>query len=175
MVGFLGLAAGIAAFYIFIYRDFNDTKKFVFKSVCIYLSLIVTVFVVLITVWTVRDAVEEKKSDMLPTRLSYAERNADDYAWLVSEMKYERDFEPEFEYLWERAEMYESCYRYQIFAAAAENMPSEEKIYAENAEKYREMLLSLCKAPDYEKNIPYGEYFLRQAGLTDAKDGDGKQ
>lgn len=174
MVGFLGFVAGIAAFFILVYRKWNDTKKFVFKSVCVYLSLIVTVFTVWMAVWSVREAVEKKKSDMLPSRLLYAERNADDYAWLVFEMKYERDYEPEFEYLWERAGMYQSSFYYRIFAAAAENMP-EEGSYEAYAEKYREMLFSLCTAPDYEENIPYGEYFLKQTGLTEAKDADDKQ
>lgn len=175
MVTFLGFVAGITVLYILVYRKWNYTKKFVFKSVCIYLSLIVTVFAVLITVWTVREAVEKRKSDMLPSRLFYAERQTDDYADLVTEMEYARDYEPEFEHLWERAEMHQSSFYYQIFAAAAENMPDEEGRYKAYTEKYREILLSLCTEPDYEENIPYGEYFLKQAGLTAAKDEGGKQ
>ncbi|MBQ7780842.1 MAG: hypothetical protein IJ405_02295 [Lachnospiraceae bacterium] len=165
MIGFLIVIAAIAAFYIYIYRHWDYKKKFNFKSVMIYISLGLLVLMIELVISFVMEAAEEERYNMLESRLDrvqYLEAYAD-YSQMQDILVLYDDYEPEFEYAWERVEMYANYNQYLIFRNAAENGLGEE--YVAMAEKYREALLALCLEPDYPENIPYGEDFLKRAGL----------
>lgn len=165
MIGFLIVIAAIAAFYIYIYRHWDYKKKFNFKSVMIYISLGLLVLMIELVISFVMEAAEEERYNMLESRLDrvqYLEAYAD-YSQMQDTMVVYGDYEPEFEYAWERVEMYANYNRYLIFREAAENGLGEEHVAM--AEKYREALLALSLEPDYPENIPYGEDFLKRAGL----------
>lgn len=167
MIGLLLVAVACIAFYIYIYKNWDYKKKFVFKTIMIYLSLGILLLMVWLVVVFVKDAAEEEKADMIETRMErirYLEGCAD-YFQMQDALKLYDDYEPEFEYAWERVQMYANCNRYLIFAAAEEAGLGEE--YHLMAEKYKEALLSLGLYPDYQQNLPYGEYFLKRAGLLD--------
>lgn len=165
MIGFLVVIAAMAAFYIYIYRHWDYKKKFTFKSVMIYVSLGILVLMVWILIGFVKEAAEEERYNMLESRLDRVRdlEGYADYSRLQDTMILYGDYEPEFEYAWERVEMYANYNQYLIFARAAEAGLGEG--YETMAEKYKEALLSLCLEPDYPKNIPYGEDFLKRAGL----------
>ena len=167
MMGFLIVIAAIVAFYIFIYMHWDYKKKFTCKSVMIYISLGILALVIWIVIVCVRDAAEEERYNMLETRLDRIRdlEGYADYSQMQDILVLYDDYEPEFEYAWERVEMYSNYNQYLIFRNAAENGLGEE--YVAMAEKYRETLLTLCLEPDYPENIPYGEDFLKRAGLFD--------
>lgn len=169
MIGFLVVIAAIAAFYIYIYRHWDYKKKFNFKSVMIYISLGILVLMIELVISFVMEAAEEEEYNMLETRLDRirAEEGYADYSRMQDTMVLYGDYETEFEYAWERVEMYANYNRYLIFREAAEKGLGEE--YAAMAAKYREALLTLCLDPDYPENIPYGEDFLKRAGLFEEK------
>lgn len=155
----------IAVFYIKVYREWNYNRKFVFKSVLIYLGLGFTALMLFATVAAVGGVIENQREKMLPTRLEYAEHDIErsDYTGAANYMVYSNSYEEEFEYIWERVSMYECCLRYRFFAAADEKEMGSE--YTKKAKEYEKLLSELCGSPEYSKNIPYGEYFWEQAGL----------
>lgn len=159
------IVAALIAFYVYVYRTWDYKKKFNCKMALIYVSLGLFLLCLVIAVQTVGIVYEEEQSKTLAARtdrIQY-EINRGDYSDLASSMQYDADYEPEFEYLWERLSMYECCNRYLIFTKAKERLPAEG--YEEKAGEYKEMLSALCENPKYAENKAYGEYYLRQAGL----------
>jgi hypothetical protein len=167
MIAVIFVIVGMIAFFLRIYSNWNYKQKFTFKSVCIYISLGVLLLMICSAFYTVGLVYENEQDRMLPSRLSSIRYTADrgEYMWLAEYMDYDKDYEPEFEYLWERLEMHDCCYAYLIYHTAAGRFPDNQK-FAEQEQKYREKLISLCNSPCYQENAPYGEYFLNRAGLS---------
>lgn len=151
-------------FYALVYYKWSYKKKFVFKTVLVYLGLAVTVFNLWLNIASMEMIASDVKENQLPARMdlvTYAvEKN--DYDTLLLNLKVDKDYEKDFEPYWERMIMYESCLRYRIFSAAEEAGMGEE--FARKAEYYGTMLLEHCENPAYTENIPYGKYFLELAG-----------
>lgn len=164
IVIFLIFAATLA-FYDYVYKHWNYRKKYTFKTVMIYVSLGMLVLNAGMLISYIRDAAEDEEYYMLQSRLNrvMALEAEADYGSMQDTMQLYYDYEPEFEYAWERLEMYAVYNRYQIFQKAAENELGE--LYVQKAEAYKEELLSSCLEPDYTVNIRYGEDFLRRAKL----------
>lgn len=142
-------------------------QKFLYKSIALCLGLSFTLLLLFATVAAVGGMIDAQQEKMIPARLAYAEYEIahGDYTSAANYMTLNNCYEEEFEYIWERVSMYESCLRYRFFAAAEEEEMGEE--YSKKAYECRKMLSELCENPAYSKNIPYGEYFLEQAGLAD--------
>lgn len=140
-------------------------QKFLCKAVLIYLGLGSTVLMLFGAIAAVGGMIGARQEHMLPSRLKYAEYDIEhgDYTDAANYMALNNCYEEEFEYIWERVSMYESCLRYRFFAAADEKGMGNE--YTQKANEYKAMLSDLCESPTYSQNIPYGEYFLEQAGL----------
>lgn len=166
MTGLILALAGAGAFYCFIFRDWDYKKKLTFKLVLAYISLSGLVLCLFAVIISIRDVYREEKDRSLSERLSGAayEISEGDYSGLAMRMALDGDYEPEFDYLWERLEMYECCNRYLVYKEAAGKTDASLEA-AEYAAKYEGMLLSLCREPEYTENLPYAEYYLRQAGL----------
>lgn len=167
MMGVLFLLMITAAFYIFLYRHWDCGKKITFLSVVVYLLFGITLLTVWAAAWTVGEVREAEQMKMLAYRLQAAkyEEHYGDYDGMASELEREMDYEAEFEYLWERLIMYTGANRYRMFAKAAEAGLGE--AYEERALFYKELLKSMCTDTEYASNIPYGEYYLKRAGLME--------
>lgn len=79
-----------------------------------------------------------------------------------------RNYEEEFEYVWERLCMYDTCQRYHLFSTAmeragAEGNEGERRLYEERAQESAQKLKELCKTPAYEQNRPYAELYWEEA------------
>lgn len=138
--------------------------KLIVKAIIIYFGLAFTAFSVLLAIFGVTSVAEDERDKQLPSRLKSIEYSAsrNDYAWLAEYMEIDMDYEEEFEPYWERAIMHEAMLRYRIFEAASDAGLGEE--FDEEAEKYEELLWEYCEEPVYERNVPYGEYFLELSG-----------
>lgn len=73
-----------------------------------------------------------------------------------------RDYEEEFEPLWERVTMYENCKWYRVFSAADEAGLGE--VYTRKAEYFEKIMTEVCEDPTYPENQAYGGYFLELSG-----------
>lgn len=166
MTGLLACVVAAVVFYLFVYRYWDYKKKFTCKSVLIYLSLGVFVLVLISAIVTVGMVYENEQDKTLAKRMDRVQYHISrgDYSDLAGNMAYEADYEPEFEYVWERLEMYETCSRYLVFSVAAQN--TGEPGYADMAAEYEKELIALCSHPEYAENADYGEYYLRRAGIT---------
>ena len=166
MIGVLIFIALVVTFYFNVYRRWNYKQKFTCKTIMIYLSLICTIFWGWYTIDTIVAVVETEQRNMLESRLERAERTVrnDDWSWFADHMDLDRNYEKEFEYLWERLYMYTASGRYRIFNAASKANLGEK--YDDKAVFWQEKLLEICKEPVYEENISYGRAFLEQTGLV---------
>ncbi len=156
----------IAMFYFNIYLKWEYKKKLTFKLVFTYLTSAVLILQFIILFGIIFKIYEEEKDRTLAERAARVELylNRGDYSALAGHMELNGNYEPEFEYIWERMEIYECSHRYLVFASAEKNGRND-NAYAEYTLKYKNMLLSLCQDPDYQENTRYGEYCLKQAGL----------
>ncbi len=141
-------------FYVKWFSKWDSYKKIAFKSVFVYLSLGVSLITLIIFVQTVSQVYEEQKFNTLAHRLELAQGDAGrgDYSSLLEDLSWHNDYEPDFDYLWERVEMYECMNRYFIYGRTQEDA---------------KQLQTLCRNPDFEENQPYGEHFLKMAGLSE--------
>ncbi len=76
----------------------------------------------------------------------------------MTDMLYDKSFEEEFDYAWERGTMYQLYNRYLLFSQAADT----DGAYAEEAQSYRERLLQVCADSECPENALYVEYYLRE-------------
>ena len=166
MTGVIFMLAGIAAFYLLVYRKWNYSNQFTFKTISFYLLLGVTAIMLWAAVNTVSEVAENEQYKMPERRLATAEDTARrrDYIWLIDFLRIDKDYEEEFEYLWERVTMYSACNRYLIFEAADRAGLGE--TYGKRAQEYEELLREIGGNPLYEENIPYGKAFMEKAGLN---------
>ena len=166
MTGVIFMLAGIAAFYLLVYRRWNYSNKFTFKTISVYLLLGVTAIMLWAAVITVSEVAENEQYKMPERRLATAEDTARrrDYIWLIDFLRIDKDYEEEFEYLWERVTMYSACNRYLIFEAADRAGLGE--TYGKKAQEYEELLRETGGDPLYEENVPYRKAFMEKAGLN---------
>lgn len=166
MTALLVIAAGIAAFYFYIYRGFTDSQKLNFKIVAVYVSALLLLLSVSMAFFSVKLAYENEQAGTVAMRMKnvqfYLSRG--EFSSLAVNMRDTKSYEADFEYVWERLEMYECCNRYLVYEQAAQNTGKAE--YAEAAAKYRDQLLSLCRNAEYPENNDYGAYYLRRAGIS---------
>ena len=153
--------AGIAAFYVLVYRHWKYKDKFTFKTISIYILAAATVLNLWGVIVQVADVADSERMKTLAYRLSRVEEISDrgEYVWLADDLGSDMDYEEEFEYLWERVSMYSACNRYLVFDAAAKAGLGEE--YKQRADEYKELLFTIGENPEYSENIPYGKGFLR--------------
>ena len=165
MMGLLIFAALVFGFYHFFYKKWNYIAKFTFKTVMIYITMGITILMIYACIGMVKDAVEARNEDTPEYRLGRiqaAEGDAD-LKQMADLMVLYEDYEPEFEYAWERVTMSEVFNRYMLFLSAKEAGLGEE--YETLEEYYRTELLKLCQSPAYEENKLYAQDFLKRAGL----------
>lgn len=165
MTGVLVILAGIAAFYVYVYRKFTDTQKLNFKIVAVYVSALLFLLVVSVVVASVKMAYENEQDRTVAVRMKDVEFDLSrgDLASLPQRMQSYKDYEADFEYIWERLEMYECSNRYLVYERAAQNTGDEQ--YQLMAQTYREQLLALCN-PEYGQNADYAAFYLRRAGIS---------
>lgn len=162
----LVLTAGIAAFYFFLYRGFTDSQKLNFKIVLVYVSGVCLLLAVLMMVFSVKEASEYEKERTVAARMQNVQHilSRGEFSSLASQMQYSASYEADFEYVWERLEMYECCNCYLMYAQAAQN--TQDAAYEKAAEEYRQKLLLLCGDPEYTENRDHGAYYLECAGMA---------
>lgn len=165
MMGWLVVAAAIVAFYFYIYRNWNYKVKFTFKAVMIYLTSGMLLLSIVAVISMVKDAAEESRMDSFEYRMDSIESAEGEgkFPQLADTLILYDDYEPEFEYAWERVLMYTYYNRYLVFKEAIDAGMGE--AYEAEALKYQEALFNICKEPTYDENIPYGQDFLERAGL----------
>lgn len=73
-------------------------------------------------------------------------------------MYYDKSYEAEFEYVWERGAMYRAYTRYSLFLEASETDP----VYVPEAERYRQQLQQICADSIFPENELYVEYYLQK-------------
>lgn len=73
----------------------------------------------------------------------------------------DRDYEPEFDYLWERLQMYACRNRYRMYAAAEERESSGGE-FAGKARVWRQELIKLCTQPEYPENEAVAAFWLEE-------------
>jgi len=164
----IGLVILCFAFYRAVYKGWSFKGKLIFKIVLLCLTVFFTVLMVIMVIWSVKGAFEEEKDKSLANRLMMTEREAADGSytdmafWLNNDM----DYEPEFDYMWERLQMYASYNRYVVFSAAEERDALAGE-FAGKAEYYKNEFIRLCENPVCPENEEFGKYYLKQKGLAD--------
>lgn len=156
------------AFYRAVYKGWSFKGKLVFKIVLLCLTIFFTVLMVIMVIWSVKGAFEAEKEKSLANRLSMVERRGADgnYPDMAFRMNLDMDYEPEFDYMWERLQMYASYNRYVVFMAAEEREALAGE-FAGKAEYYKKECIRLCENPTCPENEEFGEYYLEQKGLAD--------
>lgn len=162
MTGWILIALPIA-FYYFIYRKWKSSRKLTFKIVTVCITSFFFLLALIACIGTIREAYDNERWHSVANRqrmITYSV-NRGKYADVIDEMNLYQSYEPEFDALWERALMYESCNRYLVYDRACET-DSKWNLKAEECE---ELLHNVCDNPKYEENREYGKYFLKKAGL----------
>lgn len=162
----IGLLIVCAAFYVYIYRGWSFKGKLIFKSILLGITLFCTVLMVILLIWSVGNAFAAEKDKTLATRLETVEHgmSAGKYTDMAFWLNIDMDYEPEFDYMWERLQMYASYNQYLIFSAAEERDALADEFWGK-AEYYKSEFIKLCQNPDCEENEDFGEYYLEQKGL----------
>ena len=163
----IGLIIVCYAFYRAVYKRWSFKGKLVFKIVLLCLTIFFTVLMVIMVIWSVKGAFEAEKEKSLANRLSMVERRSADgnYPDMAFWMNLDMDYEPEFDYMWERLQMYASYNRYVVFKAAEEREAVAGE-FAGKAEYYKKEFIRLCENPACPENEEFGEYYLEQKGLA---------
>ena len=158
MTGIIIFLIIAVCFYGYIYRNWKNKTKRTFKIVICVISLSFTVMLVFLNVASAGDLYENERARSLSGRMDAVlyDLSKNDYKYTIFNLQYDHDYEEEFEYIWERCEMYMARNRYELYRVAAENDTS----YQEKADPWREKLYDLCNNPDYSENRQYGSYFL---------------
>lgn len=96
-----------------------------------------------------------KEERFLQTQRELGWRNMEE---VMASMYYDKSYEAEFEYVWERGAMYRAYNRYSLFLQASDTDP----VYAPEAERYRQRLLQICADSQFPENELYVEYYLQK-------------
>lgn len=164
MMAFL-IGAGLVcvAFYYFFYRRMGYQSRLVFKSVLLGVTLLGTAASVFAFVWSIRESFGLEQDKTLAGRLSHVEycANAAQYTDMAFWLNNDMDYEPEFDRMWERLQMYACRNRYLIYAAAEERESCGGE-FAGKAESWRQELIRLCTQPECPENEAFGMSFLQK-------------
>lgn len=153
---FIVIVAGIC----YLIHSLDFMKKLAAKIVLVYLML----GWLALCIWTVAFSVQEVYGGgydrTMEERLRQVERNLSNgrIDEAMTEMYYDKSYEEEFDYAWERGTMYQLYNRYQLFSRAAGTDP----MYAREAEDYRQRLLQICESSDCSENALYVEFYRRE-------------
>ena len=141
-------------------HSLNFMNKLVVKIVLVYLMLGWVFLCVCLVVFSARELYESGYDGTREERLRQAEQSLEEgrIDRAMTDMLYDKSFEEEFDYAWERGTMYQLYNRYLLFSQAAE----KDCAYAEEAQSYRERLLQVCAESECPENALYVEYYLRE-------------
>lgn len=164
VIGFLIVCA---AFYMYIYRGWSFKGKMVFKIILLGITLFCTVLMVILLIWSIGGTFASEKDKTLASRLNTVERDSNSgmYTDMAFWLDIDMDYEPEFDYMWERLQIYASYNQYVIFSAAEEREELAEA-FAGKAEYYKGEFIRLCQNPLCAENEEFGKYYLEQKGLS---------
>ena len=121
-MGFIIFLAAIIAFYVYAGKKWKDETKRRFKIVVCGISLLCTVFLLLICISGAKDLYETEKDRSLSARMDSVEYvlRRGDYIGAITSMQVNHDYEEEFSYIWERCEMYMTRNYCALYKKAAE-------------------------------------------------------
>lgn len=135
-------------------------KKLAAKIVLVYLMLLWLFLCCWMVIFSARALYENRYDNTREERMrqvaQYLEDGRIDKA--MSEMYYDKSYEEEFEYAWERGTMYQLYNRYLLFEQAS----GADAMYAREAESCRQRLLQVCADSYCPENALYVEYYLRE-------------
>ncbi len=157
-MGFIIFLAAIIAFYVYAGKKWKDETKRRFKIVVCGISLLCTVFLLLICISGAKDLYETEKDRSLSARMDSVEYELrrGDYIGAVTSMQVNHDYEEEFSYIWERCEMYMTRNYCALYKKAAE----ENEAYRDKAAEWEQKLKEICENSAFPaQNARYGEYF----------------
>lgn len=157
-MGFIIFLAAIIAFYVYAGKKWKDETKRRLQIATCGISLLCTVFLLLICISGAKDLYETEKERSISGRkdiLEYGLRRGD-YTDIVAIMQVNHDYEEEFSYIWERCEMYMTRNYCALYKKAAE----ENEAYRDKAAEWEQKLKEICENPAFPtQNARYGEYF----------------
>lgn len=141
-------------------RSMDFMKKLAAKIVLVYLAMGWVLLCAWLVAFSSRELYEGGYAGTREARLRRAEQALEEgeIDQAMTDMLYDKSFEEEFDFAWERGTMYQLYGRYMIFAQAAGVDP----VYAGEAQRYRERLLQVCADSECPENALYVEYYLRE-------------
>ena len=121
-MGFIIFLAAIIAFYVYAGKKWKDETKRRFKIVVCGISLLCTVFLLLICISGAKDLYETEKDRSLSARMDSVEYELrrGDYIGAITSMQVNHYYEEVFSYIWERCEMYMTRNYCALYKKAAE-------------------------------------------------------
>lgn len=153
---FLGIIAGVCLKI----HSMSFMKKLAAKIVLVYVMLGWLALCVSMVVFSMTELYEGQYSYSKEERLLQIrqELGRGEIEGALLDMYYDKSYETEFDYAWERCAMYRAYNRYSLFTQASGANPG----YALEAERYRQQLLQLCADSSCPENQPYVELYLRE-------------
>lgn len=152
----IGIVAGLGLKI----HSLDFMNKLAVKIVLVYLVLGWVFLCACLVVFSAQELYESGYDGTREERLRQAEQSLAEgrIDQAMADMLYDKSFEEEFDYAWERGTMYQLYDRYLLFSRAAET----DCAYAEEAQSYRERLLQVCADSECPENALYVEYYLRE-------------
>lgn len=135
-------------------------KKLVAKIVMVYVMLAWLAICVWMVVFSELELYERQYDNTKEERIWQLQSRLgrDNMEEVMASMYYDRSYEAEFEYAWERGAMYRAYIRYELFSEAAETDSS----YESAAESYRQKLEQICADSEFPENELYVEYYRQK-------------
>lgn len=167
MIKYIVIVAVLAwLFYKKFYTKWSYYGKFIFKAVLLCLTAVPLMVMLVGAITMIPDVYEGEKDKQVPARLESMEGTMNDgrYYEVADRMELFRNYEEEFDYVWERLQMY-ACYNHYVMYERALEREPENKAYAEELEQYKTRLYELCRNPEFAENDLYAEHYIEEAGL----------
>lgn len=144
----------------YLIHSLDFMKKLAAKIVLVYLMLGWLALCIWAVYFSVQEVYEGGYDRTMVERLNRAEQNLSGgrFDSAMSEMFYDKSYEEEFDYAWERGTMYQLYNRYQLFSRAA----WADAAYAREAESYRQRLLQVCQDSTCPENALYVEFYRQE-------------
>ena len=135
-------------------------KKLAVKIVLVYVTMGWLALCIYMVVFSAIDLYDGKYGYAREERLLQIQRKLGrgNMEGAMTDMYYDKSYEAEFEYAWERCAMYRAYNRYSLFTQASD----ADQVYALEAERYRQQLLQICTDSECPENKPYVELYLRE-------------
>lgn len=135
-------------------------KKLAAKIVLVYVMLGWLALCVALTVFSAVQLYEIQYDNTKEERLLQAQKEmaGGNMERVMSNLHYDKSYEAEFEYIWERGAMYRTYSHYKLFSLASGTDPA----YAPEAERYRERLRQICAGSSFPENALYVEFYLQE-------------